>query len=81
MQDTEKPCIPHGPRNGVKVSLVILGNLTRMKIQKRQTPRKSRGYDESCHVLAQILLSGGGGNRTRVPRYFRVRFYVRSRVI
>jgi len=28
---------------------------------------------------SQVALGGGGGNRTRVPRRFRARFYMRSR--
>jgi hypothetical protein len=34
-----------------------------------------------CPLLAQPVLCGGGGNRTRVPRTFHGRFYVRSRAI
>ena len=34
-----------------------------------------------CHPAAQTVKIGGGGNRTRVPRYFRDGFYVRSRII
>jgi len=37
--------------------------------------------DSESHSVAESKKSGGGGNRTRVPRYFRGGFYVRSRII
>jgi hypothetical protein len=35
----------------------------------------------TCRRMSQATVSGGGGNRTRVPKHFHDSFYVRSRFI
>ena len=39
-----------------------------------------RQKNTDCPRVAQPVKSGGGGDRTRVPRHFRISFYVCSRL-
>jgi hypothetical protein len=47
---------------------------------KCQSSNASAKIEATCDSKSQVAFSGGGGNRTRVPRHFRASFYVRSRI-
>ena len=49
-------------------------------IPAHKKPLKLPALANSC-AGRHLQGSGGGGNRTRVPRHFHVDFYVRSRLI
>ena len=53
----------------------------RLALRKAACPEPVGGRVEWPAMSERSESNGGGGNRTRVPRYFREGFYVRSRVI
>ena len=80
--------IAHGLRH---LTLVLHGRwLGADKLCRlRRTRRQVTPYANACHRASALRRAqgrqresnGGGGNRTRVPRYFSISFYVCSRVI
>ncbi len=50
----------------------------RSGIERMRLSREKSSKDRKRHRLSQTVPSGGGGNRTRVPRCFRIGLYVCS---
>ena len=73
----------HAAQRGKRRQSVARRGTNPKKIPKRQVPLQAVLMTlrvSPRQNLAQILPSGGGGDRTRVPRYFRESFYVCSRL-